>query len=140
MHFRKNVNPMLEKLGASSTVFFKSKNEFDSLSRRNSIIPSAYNSKIKFIDEIVSNKTQKVKPSEHDKKVKFSVKQPIEQTKDLIAIHNTTEGKLLNALELGGLPSTSITIMKAENTRGNNDFGKISSKIISNKLLDICIL
>lgn len=131
---------MLEKLGASSTVFFKSKNEFDSLSRRNSIIPSAYNSKIKFIDEIVSNKTQKVKPSEHDKKVKFSVKQPIEQTKDLIAIHNTTEGKLLNALELGGLPSTSITIMKAENTRGNNDFGKISSKIISNKLLDICIL
>ena len=126
VHFRKNVNPMLEKLSASSTVFFKSKNEFDSLSRRNGIIPSAYNSKIKFIDEIVSNKTQKVKPSEHDKKVKFSVKQPIEETKDLIAIHNTTEEKLLSALELGGLPSPSIAIMKAENTRGNNDFGNIS--------------
>nr|DAJ90406.1 MAG TPA: nuclease [Caudoviricetes sp.] len=126
VHFRKNVNPMLEKLSASSTVFFKSKNEFDSLSRRNGIIPSAYNSKIKFIDEIVSNKTQKVKPSEHDKKVKFSVKQPVEETKDLIAIHNTTEEKLLSALELGGLPSPSIAIMKAENTRGNNDFGNIS--------------
>lgn len=126
VHFRKNVNPMLEKLSASSTVFFKSKNEFDSLSRRNGIIPSAYNSKIKFIDEIVSNKTQKVKPSEHDKKVKFSVKQPVEETKDLIAIHNTTEEKLLKSLQLGGLPMPSIAIMKAENTRGNDDFGDIS--------------
>ena len=58
--------------------------------------------------------------------VKFSVKQPVEETKDLIAIHNTTEEKLLSALELGGLPSPSIAIMKAENTRGNNDFGNIS--------------
>lgn len=61
-----------------------------------------------------------------NEKVKFSVKQPIEETKDLIAIHNTTEEKLLSALELGGLPSPSIAIMKAENTRGNNDFGNIS--------------
>jgi hypothetical protein len=58
--------------------------------------------------------------------LKFSVKQPIEETKDLIAIHNTTEEKLLSALELGGLPSPSIAIMKAENARGNNDFGNIS--------------
>ena len=58
--------------------------------------------------------------------LKFSVKQPIEETKDLIAIHNTTEEKLLSALELGGLPSPSIAIMKAENTRGNNEFGNIS--------------
>lgn len=58
--------------------------------------------------------------------LKFSVKQPIEETKDLIAIHNTTEEKLLSALELGGLPSPSIAIMKAENTKGNNDFGNIS--------------
>ena len=90
------------------------------------------------IDESISKTSNNV--NNENEKVKFTVKQPIEQTKDLIAIHNTTEGKLLNALELDGLPSTSITIMKAENTRGNNDFGKISSKIISNKLLDICIL
>lgn len=58
--------------------------------------------------------------------LRFSVKQPVEETKDLIAIHNTTEKKLLSALELGGLPSPSIAIMKTENTRGNNDFGNIS--------------
>lgn len=59
-------------------------------------------------------------------KVKFSVKQPVEETKDLIAIHNTTEEKLLKSLQLGGLPMPSIAIMKAENTRGNDDFGDIS--------------
>lgn len=63
---------------------------------------------------------------DENEKVKFSVKQPVEETKDLIAIHNTTEEKLLSALELGGLPSPSIAIMKAENTRGNDDFGDIS--------------
>ena len=66
--------------------------------------------------------------------IRFSVKQPVEETKDLIAIHNTTEEKLLSALELGGLPSPSIAIMKVENTRGNNDFGNISLNITSNKL------
>lgn len=54
VHFRQDVNPMLEKLNASSTVYFKSKNEFELLSRRNGIIPSAYNSQIKFIDESIS--------------------------------------------------------------------------------------
>lgn len=65
-------------------------------------------------------------PKTDSQNLKFSVKQPIEETKDLIAIHNTTEEKLLSALELGGLPSPSIAIMKAENTRGNNNFGNIS--------------
>ena len=60
VHFRQDVKPMLEKLNASSTVYFKSKNEFDLLSRRNGIIPSAYNSKIKFIDESISKSDDNV--------------------------------------------------------------------------------
>lgn len=63
---------------------------------------------------------------DENEKVKFSVKQPVEETKDLIAIHNTTEEKLLKSLQLGGLPMPSIAIMKAENTRGNDGFGDIS--------------
>lgn len=73
-----------------------------------------------------TNNSEKLHYDNQGKSVKFSVKQPIEETKDLIAIHNTTEKKLLSALELGGLPSPSIAIMKAENTRGNDDFGDIS--------------
>ncbi len=57
---------------------------------------------------------------------KFSLNTSVEETKDLVAIHNTTEDKLLNALELGGLPSPSIAVMKAQNMRGNSNFGNIS--------------
>ena len=57
---------------------------------------------------------------------KFSLDIPIEETKELVAIHNTTESKLLSALELGGLPSPSIAIMKAQNISANNEFGDIS--------------
>ena len=57
---------------------------------------------------------------------KFSLDIPIEETKELVAIHNTTESKLLSALQLGGLPSPSIAIMKAQNISANNEFGDIS--------------
>ena len=68
------------------------------------------------------NKLQNVNNNE----TKFSLDIPIEETKDLVAIHNTTESKLLSALELGGLPSPSIAIMKAQNISANNGFGDIS--------------
>lgn len=71
------------------------------------------------------------------KKLNFPSNSLLRRQKTLLLFYNTTEKKLLSALELGGLPNPSIAIMKAENTRGNNDFGNISSKIISNKLLDI---
>ena len=68
------------------------------------------------------NKLQNVNNNE----TKFSLDVPVEETKDLVAIHNTTESKLLSALELGGLPSPSIAIMKAQNISANNEFGDIS--------------
>ena len=68
------------------------------------------------------NKLQNVNNNE----TKFSLDVPVEGTKDLVAIHNTTESKLLSALELGGLPSPSIAIMKAQNISANNEFGDIS--------------
>lgn len=62
----------------------------------------------------------------NNNETKFSLDIPIEETKELVAIHNTTESKLLSALELGGLPSPSIAIMKAQNISANNEFGDIS--------------
>ena len=62
----------------------------------------------------------------NNNETKFSLSVPIEETKELVAIHNTTESKLLSALELGGLPSPSIAIMKAQNISANNEFGDIS--------------
>lgn len=44
---------------------------------------------------------------------RFSMDDKIEQTKDLIAVHNLTADQLLADIELGGLPSPSIAIIRA---------------------------
>lgn len=56
--------------------------------------------------------------------IRFSLKESVEETKNLIAVHNTTEEKLLGALKLGGLPSPSIAITK--NDMSHEKFGDIS--------------
>ena len=48
----------------------------------------------------------------------------VEKTKDLIAVHNLSEEKLLKSLNLGGLPMPSIAILRAKD--GHNKFGDIS--------------
>ena len=48
----------------------------------------------------------------------------VQETKDLIAVHNLSEEKLLKSLSLGGLPMPSIAIMRA--TDGHSNFGDIS--------------
>lgn len=55
---------------------------------------------------------------------RFSMKAPVEQTRDLIAVHNTTEDNLEKALKLGAIPSPSIAIIRAE--MGHEKFGPIS--------------
>lgn len=56
--------------------------------------------------------------------IRFSLRENVEQTKDLVAVHNLTEKNLLDALNLGGLPSPSIAIVKAKN--GHSKYGPIS--------------
>lgn len=57
-------------------------------------------------------------------KAKFSMKESVEETKDLIAVHNVSEEGLQGALELGGLPSPSIAITKDD--MGHEKYGPIS--------------
>jgi hypothetical protein len=65
---------------------------------------------------------QSIAPS--DGSVKFSLRENVEQTKDLVAVHNLTEEKLLKALKLGGFPMPSIAVTKS--SIGHNTFGDIS--------------
>ena len=60
------------------------------------------------------------------KSVRFQLSAPVEvdQNKDLVAVHNLTEGNLREALELGGLPSPSIAVVKAQ--EGHTKYGPIS--------------
>ncbi len=72
-----------------------------------------------------SNETVKsVKNPTSSNNVKFSLKQPIEETKDLIAVHNIRENNLREMISLGGFPSPSIAIVKSDNHYGA--FGEIS--------------
>ena len=54
----------------------------------------------------------------------FSVSKVVEETKDLIAVHNLNADKLMKSLALGGMPMPSIAIAKAEG--GHENFGDIS--------------
>ena len=59
-----------------------------------------------------------------DKNMRFSMKENVEETKDLIAVHNLSPEKLSKTLKLGGLPMPSIAITRAR--EGYNNFGDIS--------------
>ena len=56
--------------------------------------------------------------------VTFSLRDNVEETKELVAVHNLTEEKLLKSLNLGGLPMPSTAIIKAKD--GHSEFGEIS--------------
>ena len=57
-------------------------------------------------------------------KEKFSLRDPVEQTRDLVAVHNLTEQNLRDAFYLGGLPMPSIAVVKA--AQGHSMYGPIS--------------
>ena len=59
-----------------------------------------------------------------DKDIRFSLSEAVEETRDLMALHNLTEAKLLKSLKLGGLPMPSVAIAKAQD--GHSEFGEIS--------------
>lgn len=54
----------------------------------------------------------------------FSMREPVEETKDLLALHNLTEENLRDVLKLGGFPMPSVAIVKAE--QGHSKYGPIS--------------
>ena len=59
-----------------------------------------------------------------DVEERLSLASPVEETKDLLAVHNMTEANLRGALQLGGLPMPSIAIVKRD--AGHSEYGPIS--------------
>ena len=57
-------------------------------------------------------------------KEKFHLRESVEETKNLVALHNLTEDKLAKSLELGGFPMPSIAITKSDIPHTN--FGDIT--------------
>lgn len=60
------------------------------------------------------------------KNIRFQMASPVEvnSEKELVAVHNLTEENLREALDLGGIPSPSIAVVKAQD--GHSKYGPIS--------------
>lgn len=56
--------------------------------------------------------------------IRFSLSAPVEETKELVAVHNMQSSELLKTLDLGGLPMPSIAIIKAQS--GHSEYGDVS--------------
>lgn len=54
-------------------------------------------------------------------KARFSMDEPVEQTQDLMAIHNLDGKKMDSMLQLGAIPSPSVAIVKA--SQGHTQYG-----------------
>lgn len=110
---------------------YAKKKGYDGVIFRNVVDGAGYEYFEKPVNEFVIFNSNQAKNTDNlnptsNPNIHFSIDVPVEETRDLVAIHNTTESKLLSALELGGLPSPSIAIMKAQNISANNEFGDIS--------------
>lgn len=69
--------------------------------------------------KLTSNKT----PTEHED-IRFSMRENVEETKELVAVHNMQVSELERTLDLGGLPMPSIAIIKAKS--GHSEYGDVS--------------
>lgn len=72
------------------------------------------------LDDNVSDDGGNVKP-----KMRFSLDEPVEETKTLVAMHNMTEEKLRRTLDIGAWPAPSIAIVKAKD--GHTNYGEYSA-------------
>lgn len=73
----------------------------------------------KMIEETAERLNEVSKPEK-----RFSLSSNVEQTKDLIAVHNMTAAELEKSLDLGGFPMPSIAIIKAAD--GHSEYGDTS--------------
>lgn len=60
-----------------------------------------------------------------DADIRFSLSEPVEETKDLMAIHNLHSSELMKQIEMGGIPYPSIAVTKPSQL-SHEDFGEIS--------------
>lgn len=81
---------------------------------------SELQAKVKLDDSSVSDGGGNVKP-----KTRFSLDEPVEETKTLVAMHNMTEEKLRRTLDIGAWPAPSIAIVKAKD--GHTNYGEYSA-------------
>ena len=79
--------------------------------------------------KVESNGTRTYFDTNSDPEARFSMETPVETKKNLVALHNLTEDKLLKSIALGGFPMPSIAVTKTDIPHTN--FGDIT--LVMNK-------
>ena len=123
IHLQIDVNSMLEALPETATVYFKNKKELNNVvGVTNNLRSLAAN--VEFIDEILPQNGSNVNIQFDNPDVRFSLSESVEETKDLVAVHNLQSSELAETLKPGGLPMPSIAIIKAQ--QSHEDYGDVS--------------
>ena len=73
---------------------------------------------------LIERVDKKSEASQESPSAEFSMRSPLEETNDLLALHNLTEENLRDVLKLGGFPMPSIAVVKAD--QGHSKYGPIS--------------
>lgn len=85
---------------------------------------------VKSADPVTYDDNGKVIPlserfNQKEDDIRFSLSDPVEETKDLMALHNLHSTELLKQLQMGGMPYPSVAITKPEMISHDN-YGEIS--------------
>lgn len=75
-------------------------------------------------EELLKQGVKMEQSKEEKYKVKFSLDEPVERVKDLIAVHNLKPDDIRNTFELGGFPMPSIAVTK--DSMGHDMYGDIT--------------
>lgn len=101
----------------------------DGIEEKSTVYVIKDSARIKSADPVTYDDNGNVIPlserfNENNADIRFSVKEPVEQVRDLIAVHNLREDDIRGAFELGGFPMPSIAITKGD--IGHNRYGDIT--------------
>lgn len=74
--------------------------------------------------DLLNERSMSISENVVTKKKKFSLSEPVEQTKDLLALHNLSQENLRGAFKLGGFPMPSIAVIR--DTMQHDRYGDIT--------------
>ena len=98
--------------------------QMEGLAKDTAALEDIYNRMVKMAENAKEGSVTGKKVQE-----KFSLKEDVEETRDLIAVHNLTEDNINAAMDIGGIAMPSIAVVRAE--QGHSMYGPIS--IVVNK-------
>lgn len=93
--------------------------QMEAMGKNQAALEDIYNRMVKMAENAKEGSVTGKKVQE-----KFSLKEDVEETKDMIAVHNISLDNLKSMIDIGGLPSPSIAAVVSE--KGHTEFGPIS--------------